>query len=134
MDITVSNQISYILVTAGGTLSLDVAGWQQIDAARVEIIRIIHAARIYKILFDCRGLSGQLSTTNRFLLAMVFVKENIRFVAEHLPSLKIALVADPSMRDPQKIGEKVARNRGLYGFITAELDTAVNWLGENGTP
>jgi hypothetical protein len=132
MDITIENKISYLLVTASGPLSLVPDGWKKIDAAREEIVRMVRDTAIYKVLFDCRGITGTLSTTDRFLLAMVFVKENIRFVTGHLPPLKIALVADPSLRDSQKIGEKVAQNRGLYGFVSADFDVAMKWLSENG--
>jgi hypothetical protein len=133
MDITVENKISHILVTASGPLSLDDAGWRKIDTAKEEIVSMIRDTKNFKILFDCRGLSGTMSITDRFLLAMVFVKENIKFVTGHFPPLKIALVADPSLRDPQKIGEKVARNRGLYGFVATDIDTALKWLDENGS-
>ena len=131
MEISIENKKSYIYIKISGQTSLDTSEWKKVESARVGVVDIIKKAGIYKLLFDCRELSGKISTMDRFLLAMVFVKENIKFITTKAPVLKIAFVVNKSMIDTERIGAKVARNRGLRGMLTDNILEAFKWLELN---
>ena len=44
--------------------------------------------------------------------------------------MKITFVMEKSMMDPKKFGETVARNRGLRGLVTDNMQEALQWLEE----
>ncbi len=78
-----------------------------------------------------RDFSGKISTMDRFLLAVFFVQENAKLIIGKSHPLKVTFVLDKSIIDPGKFGETVARNRGLYGFVTDNMQEALNWLEED---
>jgi hypothetical protein len=128
MDINIENKESYIYVKISGQTSLDASGWKKIDSARGDVVDAIRKNGIYKLLFYCRELSGKLSTLDRFLVAMFLVKENMKFITAQAPPLEITFVVNLSLRDIEKFGEKVARNRGLRGLVTDNIQEALKWL------
>jgi hypothetical protein len=128
MEINIVNKDSYICVTINGQASLDASGWEKIESARTDVLTTIKKTGIHKLLFDCRDVSGKISTIDRFLLAVFFVKENMKFIAAQKPFLKITFVVNQSMIDADKFGEKVAHNRGLHGLVTVNIQEALKWL------
>jgi hypothetical protein len=131
VEISIENKESYINIKIGGQISFDVSGWKQIESARTDVVDTVKKTGIYKLLFDCRELSGKISTIDRFLFAMFLVKENMKFFTTQAPPLKIVFVVDQSMRDAERLGEKVARNRGLRGLVTGNIQEALKWLEVN---
>ena len=129
MNIDIENRQSYIFIKISGQVSLNISVWRRIEAIAGEVAETVKRDRIYKILFNCCDLSGQVTTIDRFLLASFLVKENLKFVVARAPALKMAMVLNPALRDADKFGEKVARNRGLHGLVTENLQEAMDWLG-----
>jgi hypothetical protein len=126
---TVEIRKSYIYVNVTGKLSLlGTSGWGEIKNALVDVVNKTQINNIYKILVDCRGLSGKVSLLDRFLLAVFFVKENSKLLTRRMHPIKITFVLNKSAIDPQKFGEMVARNRGLYGLVTDNIQEALDWL------
>jgi hypothetical protein len=130
MEIDIETKESYICVKISGSISLDASGWKKIESVRTDVVDIIKKSGIYRLLFICHDLSGHISTLDRFLVAIFFVKENLRFITIRSTPLKIAFVASKSLIDAEKFGEKVARNRGLHGLVTDNIQEALNWLDQ----
>jgi hypothetical protein len=88
------------------------------------LTRIASEARdagVTKVLVDARGVTGALSTMERF--------EYGELIAEVLSSLKVAFVLHPSLRDPNSFGETVAVNRGADFKTFTAAEEACDWLG-----
>jgi hypothetical protein len=128
MEIGVEIKDSYIYVKISGPISLDASGWKKIESVRIDVEHTIKKTGINRLLFDCQDLSGKISTLDRFLVALFFVKENMKFISIQGPLLKIAFVVNKSMIDAERFGEKVAHNRGLHGLVTDNIQEALNWL------
>lgn len=78
-------------------------------------------AGLGKVLVDARGVTGDLSTIERF--------EYGELIAELLSSFKVAFVLHRSLRDPSSFGEIVAVNRGADFKTFTEMNEACDWLG-----
>ena len=129
MNYTIEVRKSYIYIKISGKISLtSPSGWGEVKSALVNAVASVKENNIYKLLVDGRDFSGKISTMDRFLLAVFFVQENAKLIIGKLPPLRITFVLDKSMIDPGKLGEIVARNRGLYGFVTDNMQEALNWL------
>ena len=134
MKYAVENRKSYVYVNITGKISLMGGGsWGEIKNAFADVVFQAKKNHVYKILVDCRDFSGKISLLDRFLLAVFLVKENSKLLARRMHPLKATFVLSKSLLDPQKFGETVARNRGLYGFVTVSMEEALDWL-EKDTP
>lgn len=124
MSITtqVNVEPTHILITCAGS-------YDQTEAEQIFCMAFETAARqkVQRLLFDCRKVTGELSTMDRFDLAeyvSMLVLE--RTDAE---SVRIAIVGDEPLVDPSRFGETVAVNRGVTGKVTTDLNEAMEWLG-----
>jgi hypothetical protein len=83
-----------------------------------------------KLLLDCRAMSGELSTTDRYALGKLVAEENAAVAAngaEHY--VCVALVGVDPFVDRDRFGETVARNRGAAVKVTSDLAAAYRFLG-----
>jgi hypothetical protein len=129
MNYTIEVKESYIYIKISGKISLmSVSGWGEIKSALADVVNRVKKTNMYKLLIDCLDFSGKLSTLDRYLLAVFFVKENSKLNTDKIHPLKITFVINKSMIDPGRFGETVARNRGLYGYVTDNMQEALNWL------
>ena len=129
MEHSIRVRDSYIYVTVEGKISLiGPSGWDEIKTALDNVVGTMREKEIYKVLVDGRGFTGKVSTIDRFLLAVFFVKENSRLMMNKIPPVKIAMVMNKATIDPKKFGETVARNRGLDGMVTDKIHEAFKWL------
>jgi hypothetical protein len=71
-----------------------------------------------RVLLDMRGVSGEVSTADRF---------DIGVAAARIPA-QVAVVARPGMIDAERFGQTVAGNRGADGQIFGSEAEAVAWL------
>jgi hypothetical protein len=134
MEYIIEVRESYLYVKISGKISLiSKSGWGEIKSALINVVNRAKKTDIYKLLIDCRDFSGTLSTFDRFLLAVFFVRENSKLINKQMHQLKISFVVNESLMDPQRFGETVARNRGLYGLVTDNIEEAIHWL-EQDTP
>ena len=95
--------------THGSTRSVRFFEWVAEETVRLGASRV---------LLDARGVGGDVSTTDRFDLGVASAR---------IPA-KVALIARPSMIDPERFGETVASNRGAVGRVFASEAEAVAWL------
>jgi hypothetical protein len=132
MKHTIEVRKSHIYVKITGKISLiGASGWEEIKSAVADVVNQVQKDKIYKLLVDCLGFSGKVSTLDRFLLAVFFVKENSKLLARRVHPLRISFVGNKSLIDPRKFGETVARNRGLYGLVTDDMQEALDWLEQD---
>src|SRR5438105_15555768 len=100
------------------------------EKAYREVLRECVAGGRWKMLIDCRALSGELSTTERYSLGKVVADENTSVAAkEDGRVVRVALVGNPPFIDRDRFGETVARNRGAAVKVTSDLESAYRWLG-----
>ena len=131
MDYSIEVRESYIYVQVSGPLSLKSRiGWGEISSALKSVVNSARKNNIFKVLVDGREISGKFTTMDRFLVAVFFVKENSKLLAGRLRPIKITFVMDKSLIDPKRFGETVARNRGLHGLVTDNIEEALQWLEE----
>lgn len=129
MEYTIEVRKSYIYVKVSGQISLvNPSGWGKIKAARSNVLASVKKNNINKLLIDGSDVSAKVSMIDRFLIAKFFVEENLKLITGQSRLLKIAFVGNRSLIDPGKFGETVARNRGLNGFVTVNIQEALNWL------
>jgi hypothetical protein len=100
------------------------------EQAYRKVLRECVAGGYSKMLIDCRALSGELSTTDRYSLGKVVADENTS-VASSEPGrhVRVALVGAHPLIDRDRFGETVARNRGAAVKVTYDLESAYRWLG-----
>ena len=85
--------------------------------------------QIFKLLFDARTVSTDLSIINRYQLMMSLATVYINYILKyHIRPLKTAITLNKALIDPQKFDEIVARNRGMNMLITHDLEEALKWL------
>jgi hypothetical protein len=93
-----------------------------------EVLRECVAAGRTRMLIDGRGLSGELSTTDRYSLGKVVADENAAARGPH-GQVRVALVGNHPLVDRDRFGETVALNRGAAVKVTYDLESAYRWLG-----
>ena len=88
-----------------------------------DLIAFCGEKNISKILINVTGLKGYSAPSLFDRYSMV---EKFASVAK--AGMKVVLVADQTMIDPNKFGVTVARNRGLNGNVFCTEAEAVAWL------
>lgn len=83
----------------------------------------------HKLFYDCRALQGNPTTIERYEMATFVADQYIRRTPTSF--LRIALLLDRSVFDPQRFGETVARNRGVPALVTDDESSAQDWLADN---
>lgn len=128
MDTKIENRKSYIYVEITGHEEVKMAEFRRVA---LSVLGVAREQQISKILINAKSLLTRPSTIERYYFAESLARENTRGILNKLPPMQVALVALPSVIDPDKFGEKVARNRGLNALVTSSLEEALEWLGEN---
>ena len=124
--IATTNVESGILhVTVTSTFSLQAA-----ETNLLEILEAVASERCFKVLVDGRQIEGDPTTIQRFLygsFAAEAVASHIRYgkVAQ-IP--QFAYVLQEPVLDPERFGETVALNRGLWVKVFENIDDARAWL------
>ena len=135
MKYTIDIQKTYVYLKVTGKISLmGGRSWGEIKNAFADVVIQAKKNNIFKILVDCRDFSGKITLLDRFLLAVFFVKENSKLLARRMHPIKAAFVLSKSIIDPRRFGETVARNRGLYGLVTDNMEEALDWLEQDTPP
>lgn len=125
MILTISAESGFLHVGAVGTFSL-------VEAKRtfIETLEAVARNKVGKVLFDGRGLVGNPKMMERFyygeFAAQTVAKFKDRGVSR---ATQFAYVLEPPMLDPERFGEIVAENRGMFVKAFDDLDDALKWLG-----
>ena len=81
-----------------------------------------------KILLDGRNVRGKPRDMECFYYAEFAATEIHRIVAEHKIVPRFAYVMHELLRDPGRLGETVAINRGMDVKVFATPENAIEWL------
>ena len=115
----------YLRVGAMGEFSLDEA-----KRTFLEVLEAVAQHKVKKVLFDGRRLTGEPYTMERFYYGEFVAQAVWRFVDRGVsPATKFAYVLEEPVLDPQKFGETVAVNRGMFVKTFDNVDGALGWLG-----
>ncbi len=114
-------------------ISLDgVSSNSHIAETSNQILEICSLHQATKILFDVRGLTGNMSTLHRFTMASVFAaKYVLARCTGKIPHSRFAVIGNAPIVDKGKFEENVAINRGLPVKTFTELAQALEWLDVN---
>jgi hypothetical protein len=93
------------------------------------VLRDCVAAGCSKMLVDCRELSGELSTVDRFWFGKVVADENTAVAAGSGLYMRVAFVGRVPLFEERRLGQTVATNRGATVKVTEDLPSAYRWLG-----
>ncbi|MEJ2722954.1 MAG: hypothetical protein P8181_17730, partial [bacterium] len=95
----------------------------------VEMFEALVDHGVRKVLVDCRELTGDPTTLERFLHATFAVREMDRFSSLGLfHGTRFAYVGVEPVVDKHRFGQKVATNRGLNVKVTLSTHDALQWL------
>ena len=108
-----------------GCLLIHVRGREIVQNKPAVIKMIGDAIRKHQVraaLLDTREVPGPVSFMDRFQLGTL--------AGQHLSGLRIGVLARPDQADPQRIGQLVAKNRGVEVEVFTDPAAADAWLKE----
>ena len=114
-----------------GLLSIDASGefsLQDAKQAFLELLKAIEQYQAEKILFDGRNVKGKPGDMERFYYGEFAARETLRIVGEHRIAPRFAYVMHEPLRDPTRLGETVAVNRGMNVKTFQTPEDAIEWL------
>ena len=113
-------------VVARGEFSLEEA-----KRAFLEMLGAVAQYQAEKVLLDGRNLKGEPECFERFYYGAFAAEETLRLVDEHrIPRApRFAYVIHEPLRDPHRLGETVAVNRGMSVKTFETPEEAFEWLG-----
>ena len=96
----------------------------------LEMLEAVARHQIRKVLFDGRRLTGDPQTIERFYYGAFAADAVLQFKDRGVsPATQFAYVLQAPVLDPQRFGETVAVNRGMFVQAFDNLDDALRWLG-----
>ena len=117
-----------------GLLRIIATGEFSLEEAKKTFLEMLDAVaqhKTEKVLFDGRELKGGPDTIQRFLYGEFAAHAVGRCIRERgIPNTpQFAYVLQEPVLDPQRFGEAVAVNRGMWVKAFDNLDDALGWLG-----
>jgi hypothetical protein len=116
-QLQIEEKADYLAVEFTGTGAVKEV-WQEFES----IAERCRRANKNKLLLSVTEYHGEVSVADRY---------NIGDKAEifaYYKVIKVAIAAKPERIDPQRFGEKVARNRWVNIRVFADIKDAVEWL------
>lgn len=115
-----------------GILNVVASGKFSLAEAKKRYIEMLWAVahdKAEKVLFDGRRLVGNPEPMERFFYGE-FAANTLREFGVHgvYPGTKFAYVLKVPIRDPNRLGETVAVNRGMLVKTFDDLEDAFRWL------
>ena len=116
-----------------GLLSVDASGDFALEDAKLAFLEMLGAVAQYKaekILLDGRNVNGNPRDIERFYYGEFSARETRRIVVEHKIVPRFAYVLHEPLRDPARLGETVAVNRGMVIKVFENPEDATEWLNK----
>ncbi|HET9606256.1 MAG TPA: hypothetical protein VFO87_04350 [Nitrospira sp.] len=116
-----------------GLLSVDASGDFSLEDAQLAFLEMLGAVAQYKaekILLDGRNVNGNPGDIERFYYGEFAARETRRIVVEHKIVPRFAYVLHEPLRDPARLGETVATNRGMVIKVFENPEDATEWLNK----
>ena len=121
MQYDIESHPTYLRAACSGSYAYE-------DVRRVyeDAIATASARDVPKILIDMREVVGDIPTMERFNLGSYLAE----LCLEHQKSarFRIAVIGKAPLIGPERFGENVARNRGVLGLATTNLDEVREFL------
>jgi hypothetical protein len=114
-----------------GFLSVDASGDFSLEDAKLAFLEMLGAVVQYKaekILLDGRNVNGNPRDIERFYYGEFAARETRNIVVEHKIVPRFAYVLHEPLRDPARLGETVAMNRGMVIKVFENPEDATEWL------
>jgi len=114
-----------------GLLSVDASGDFSLEDAKLAFLEMLGAVVQYKaekILLDGRNVNGNPRDIERFYYGEFAARETRNIVVEHKIVPRFAYVLHEPLRDPARLGETVAMNRGMVIKVFENPEDATEWL------
>lgn len=115
-----------------GLLSVVAEGKFSLEGAKRAFLEMLGAVAQYraeKVLLDGRNLKGKPENMERFYYGAFAANQTIKLVNEHRIRVpRFAYVIHVPIRHPQRFGETVAVNRGMFVKVFETPEEAVEWL------
>ncbi len=124
MILEISTESAFLRVRAKGDFSL-------MEAKRtfIEMLEAVAQNKVRKVLFDGRRLVGNPRTIERFYYGEFAAEAVAKFTDRGVDrATQFAYVLKVPMLDPERFGETVAVNRGMFVKAFDNLDDALGWL------
>ena len=120
----VTAESRFLRVIASGDFNLAEA-----ERTFLKVIDAVAIHKTAKVLFDGRKVIGEPTTMQRFFYGNFAARTVARYAAESgKPAPQFAYVLEEPVLDPNRFGEKVARNRGMNMKVFDNLEEAFSWL------
>ena len=116
-----------------GLLRVDASGDFSLEDAKQAFLEVLEAVVQYKaekILLDGRNVKGKPKDMERFYYGEFAARETRRIVVEHKIVPRFAYVLHEPLRDPARLGETVAVNRGMIIKVFETPEDAIEWLNK----
>ena len=124
MLIKVTAEPRFLRVVASGDFTMSEA-----ERTFREVIDAVAIHKTDKVLFDGREVIGEPTIMQRFFYSNFAARTVARYAAESgKPAPQFAYVLEEPVLDPNRFGEKVARNRGMNMKVFDNLADAFSWL------
>lgn len=124
MLINVTVEPRFVRVISSGDFTLAEA-----EKTFREVIAAVAIHKADKVLFDGRAVKGEPTIIQRFYYSDFAARTVAEYAAESgNPAPWFAYVLEEPVLDPNRFGEKVARNRGMNMRVFDNLEEAFTWL------
>ena len=124
MELTTKSTPDYLQAVASGEFVLRNAEKQFMDL----LDRVVDT-RADRVLLDGRGVTGDLDVLDRYIYGEFVAQAATRLPKNEVPiPPKFAYVLTHPVLDPDRLGETVARNRGMSLRAFDNKDEALEWL------
>jgi len=124
MLVKVTVEPRVIRVTSSGHFTLAEA-----EKTFLDVIAAVALHKADKVLLDGRKVKGEPTIIQRFYYSDFAARTVAEYAAESgNPAPQFAYVLKEPVLDPNRFGEKVARNRGMNIRVFDDLEKALTWL------
>lgn len=110
-------------------LCLYCTGHSTVEEVKKVFVKVVDVALEHKksrVLVDANKVTGTFSIFERYEVSELLAREVIQRAIGK--KLKIAICGQEPLIDPQRLGETVAKNRGVNLKVTTDLNEAKRWL------
>lgn len=129
MELKIIPEATHLNVLATGEFSL-----KEAKRRFLQVLEAVAEQKCKKVLFDCRKVSGNPETLERFFYGEFAARSVLDFEERGVSRLtQFAYVLAETVIDPDRFGETVARNRGMDTKVFDNVADALQWLELEGT-
>jgi hypothetical protein len=114
-----------------GLLYVLASGEFSLESAKLTFMAMLDAVaqhQAQRVLFDGRTITGRLEGLERFLYGEFAANQTAELVRTHHFTPQFAYLLHVPIRDPNRLGEIVATNRGMKVKTFETLEEARVWL------